>query len=258
MLSNSSKTHEAFFGSAANEVTGRINKKYYGFKEYFSLKQINKQLAEENARLQNQLLANFETPDTTIINVVDSLTKDTLNRSRKFTYLPAKVVGNSISAKANYIMLERGSKQGVQKDMSVVSPQGIVGVVTEVSENYAKVMSMLHSFTQVSAMHKNTKTSGVVFWDGTDPHYINMKSVSKGAAVKIGDTILTSTYSSTFPSNIMIGTVVQVKPDPAASFNNLKLKPATNFFNIQYVYVIQNSRFEEQNNLTNKKDTKAP
>ncbi|MBP9740563.1 MAG: rod shape-determining protein MreC, partial [Chitinophagaceae bacterium] len=69
MLSNSSKTHEAFFASAANEVTGGINKKYYGFKEYFSLKQINKQLAEENALLKNQLISNYDIPDTSVLVV---------------------------------------------------------------------------------------------------------------------------------------------------------------------------------------------
>jgi rod shape-determining protein MreC len=258
MLSNSSKTHEAFFATAANEVTGSINKKYYGFKEYFSLKQINKQLADENARLKNQLLINYDFSDTSTIFQVDSLQRDTLNRPRKYTYLPAKVVGNSVISKANYMMLERGSKQGVQRDMSVVSPQGIVGIVSDVSENYSKVMSVLHSFTQVSAMLQKSKSSGVVYWDGIDPHYISMKSVSKSANVKIGDTVITSTYSSTYPSGIMIGTVVEVKPDPAASFNTLKLKTATNFFNIQHVYLIKNYYYTEQNDLSNKKDTKIP
>ncbi len=258
MLSNSSKTHEAFFASAANEVTGGINKKYYGFKEYFSLKQINKQLAEENALLKNQLISNYDIPDTSVLVVTDSLIRDTLNRPRKYIYLPAKVVGNSVVSNANFLMLERGSKQGIQIDMAVVSPQGIVGVVREVSENYCKVMSLLHHNSGVSAMLQKSKSSGDIFWDGNDPHFVTMRKVSKSANVKIGDTVVTSTYSSNYPSGIMIGTVVEVKPDPAASFNNLKLKTATNFFNIQYVYVIKNTRYDEQTSLSNKKDAKQP
>lgn len=256
MLSGSSKTHQAFFASAANEVTGGINKKYYGFREYFSLKETNKQLADENARLRNLLKADFTAPDSTSIVQVDSLVKDSLNRYRKFTFLPAKVVGNTITSNTNYIMLERGSKQGVTKDMSVISPQGIVGVVVEVSDNYSKVMSLLHKFSKVSAMLQKGNTSGDVEWDGNDPHYITMRKVSKGAKVAIGDTVVTSTYSANFPSNIMVGTVVEIKPDPAASFYNLKLKTATNFFNLQYAYLVQNIRFAEQNELAKKKDTK--
>jgi rod shape-determining protein MreC len=256
MLSGSSKTHQAFFASTANEVTGSINKKYYGFREYFSLRETNKQLAIENAMLRNQLKANFDVPDTSSIVQIDSLVTDSLNRYRKFTFLPAKVVGNTVTSNTNYIMLERGSKQGVTKDMSVIAPQGIVGVVVEVSENYSKVMSLLHKFSKVSAMLKNGNTSGDVEWDGNDPHFVTMRKVSKGAKVAIGDTVLTSTYSANFPSNIMVGTVAEIKPDPAASFYNLKVKTATNFFNLQYVYLVQNIRFTEQNELAKKKDTK--
>jgi rod shape-determining protein MreC len=256
MLSGSSKTHQAFFASTANEVTGKINKKYYGFIEYFSLKETNKQLAEENARLKNLLRNDFQSPDSTTVTFIDTLIRDSLNRFRKYTYLPAKVVGNTVTSNTNYLMLERGSKQGVVKDMSVVSPQGIVGVVVEVSDNYCKVMSLLHRNSRVSAMLKKNNSSGDVEWDGSDPHFVTMKKVSKGGAVVVGDTVVTSSYSSNFPSNVMIGRVTEVKPDPASSFNNLKVKTSTNFFNIQYVYLVQNSRFEEQKQLTLKKDTK--
>jgi rod shape-determining protein MreB len=122
----------------------------------------------------------------------------------------------------------------------------------------SKVMSLLHHNSGVSAMLQKSKSSGDIFWDGNDPHFVTMRKVSKSANVKIGDTVVTSTYSSNYPSGIMIGTVVEVKPDPAASFNNLKLKTSTNFFNIQYVYVIKNTRHDEQTSLSNKKDAKQP
>lgn len=256
LLSGSSKTHEAFFASRVNEVTGKVNKQYYGFREYFSLKQTNKELADENARLKNLLKANFETPDTSLVIKIDTLTKDTLNRFRRFTYLPAKVVGNSINTKTNYLMLYRGSLQGVKKDMSVVSANGIVGRVIEVSENYCKVMSLLHQNSKVSAMVKKNNTSGDIEWDGNDPHFVTMQKVSKSANVVIGDTIVTSTYSAAYPANEMVGKVVEIKNDPAASFYILKIKTATNFFNIQFVNIIKNAGYEEQTTLIQKKDSK--
>lgn len=256
LLSNSSKTHEAFFSSAANEVTGRINKRYYTAKNYFGLREINQQLAAENAKLKNELSAFYKSTDSSVINYTDSTIKDTANRFRKYTYLPADVVSNSISSNANYIMLERGTLQGVTKDMSVVSPQGIVGIVVGVSDNYSKVMSLLHRNTKVSAMLKKDATSGDIEWDGVDAQFVSMKKVSKSAKVKIGDTVVTSTYSANYPSNLMVGTVVEIKPEQASSFYNIKVKTSVNFFNLQHVNIIKNARFAEQTQLMNTKDTK--
>lgn len=251
MLSKSSKTHQAFFASTANEVTGNINKRYTSVSEYFSLKKINKQLNDENAALRNLLKANFEIADSSILYRKDSLLKDTLNRFRKYTYLPAKVVGNTISSNANFIEIERGSLQGVEKGMSVVSPQGVVGIVVEVSDNYCRAMSLLHRNMRISAMLKKNNSMGDIAWNGANPHTVAMHNVSKAANVKIGDTVVTSSYSSNFPSHIMIGTVVKIQPDKTTSFNNLLVKTATDFFSIQYVYIIKNTFYNEQEKLKN-------
>lgn len=256
LLSKSSKTHEAFFSSAANEVTGKINKRYYGVKDYLALKENNKQLVEENVRLKNLLLSNFQINDTSKIAFIDSLVTDSLNRYRKFTYLPAKVVGNSVTSNANYIMLERGTLQGVTKDMSVVSPAGIIGVVTDVSDNFSKVMSLLHKNTRVSAMLLKNSMSGDVEWDGKNAQFVTMKKVSKTAEVKIGDTVVTSNYSANYPSKLMIGTVVEITPEEANSYNNLKVKTAVNFYSLQYAYIIKNTYWAEQQALQQKKDAK--
>ena len=251
MLSNSSKTHQAFFASAANEVTGSIDKRYSGFREYFSLKEINAQLAAENARLRNQLATNFVAPETGIIRYTDTLSRDTLGRSRKFTWLPARVVGNSYTLQTNYIMIERGSEQGVHKGMAVMGPSGIVGVVVETSSNYSKIMSLLHRNSKVSAMLKRDNNTGSIEWDGTDPGFLTLRNVTKGALVKKGDTVLTSLYSANFPSRLMIGTVAEISSESASNFYTLKVKTATNFFSLQYVYLIENARYTEQTQLEN-------
>ena len=246
MLSSASKTHQSFFASAANEVTGSINKRYSGFREYFTLKETNRQLAEENVRLRNQLSSNFIAPDTSQKQVADSLVKDSSGRYRKFTWLPARVVGNSYTLQANFIMIERGSNQGVTKGMAVMGPQGIVGVVVETNANFSKIMSLLHRNSKVSAMLKKDFTTGSLEWDGTDPGYLTLRNVTKGAKVSKGDTVLTSNYSANFPSKLMIGTVAEIASESASNFYTLKIKTATNFFNIQYVYLIKNVRYVEQ------------
>jgi len=138
LLNNSSKTHQVFFTSASNEITGRFDKQYNNWRYYFSLKETNDQLVTENARLRNLLPLNFQAMDTSKITLLDSTLRDSLGKMRKYTVFPAKVIGNTITLQANFLTLERGSLQGVKKGMAVISTAGIVGVVVAVSENNAR------------------------------------------------------------------------------------------------------------------------
>lgn len=252
-LSHYSKTHEAYFASTANEITGRINSKYNNFSGYFILKEVNRQLAEENARLRNELKSNFITIDSTKKLHTDSIQMDSLTKYRKYFYLPARVVNNSVGLQNNYVTLERGSNQGIKKGMSVIGPEGIVGMVTEVSNNYSLVMSLLHHNSKVSAMLKKDNSLGSIEWDGVDPSYLVLKNIPKSEKVIKGDTVLTSYYSANFPSNLMIGTVANISSDPASNFYTIKVKTATNFYTLQYVNVIDNKRSDEQLQLEQKK-----
>ena len=247
-LSKYSKTHEAFFSTEANEITGKINTQYNKLNRYFTLVEANKELALENARLRDSLKSNFIISDTSRILVTDTIIKDTLNRYRKYSYLPALVVANSVSQEFNFIMLERGIKQGIKKDMGVVGPLGIVGKVVSVSENYCMVMSLLNRSSSVSAMFKRGKEQYAtnITWDGKDANYLTMEKVSKAVDVKKGDTIVTSNYSPSFPSLLMIGTVADIKVDAVGNNYYLKIKASTNFNALQHVNVIANHFFAEQ------------
>lgn len=255
LLSSSSKTHETVFAGASNNITGYFNGHYSNLRNYFYLKETNAKLAAENTRLRNALRSNFISPDTSIISRIDTSFKDTLGQFRKFTYLPANVIGNSYALQNNYLMLERGSLQGIQKGMAVVGTSGIVGVVVETTDNISKVMSLLHRNSKVSAMLKKDNTAGSIEWDGADPSLLILRNISKSTKVVKGDTVLTSTYSANFPSHLMIGTVAAIIVDPATNYYTLKVKPTTNFFTIQKVDIIQNIRYKEQMQLENSTTT---
>lgn len=246
LLSRASKTHETFFSSTANELTGNIDKRYSNLREYFSLKEINRQLTEENARLKNRLAVTIQSPDSSIKQVSDTLVKDSIGHIRKFTYLPARVVGNTYTLQDNFLTLERGSAQGVRKGMAVTSPQGIVGVVVETSANFSRVMSLLHRNSKVSAMLKKDNNAGSIEWDGVNPSYLVLRNVTKSAKVAKGDTVVTSTYSANFPSHLLIGTVAGITAESSSNFYTITVKTATNFYAIQYVYLIDNVRYAEQ------------
>ncbi|MFN3665072.1 MAG: rod shape-determining protein MreC [Sediminibacterium sp.] len=251
LLTRSSKTHEAFFADATSELTGKLNKQYSTLRNYFSLAEANRQLAEENTRLRNLLQSNVIAPDSSKINYTDTTHRDSSGRYRKFTWLPARVIGNTVTLQTNFLTLERGSNQGVKKGMAVIGPEGIVGVVVDVSPNTSKVMSLLHRNSKVSAMLKKDNNAGSIEWDGSDPSILTLRNVSKSAKVVKGDTVVTSTYSANFPSHLMVGTVADIVKDPSSNFYTLKIKTATNFFNIQYVYLVENTRYAEQVQLEN-------
>lgn len=251
LLTRSSKTHEAFFSDATSELTGKVNKRYSNLRNYFSLAETNRQLVEENNRLKNMLASNIIAPDSSIIRYTDTTFRDSTGRYRKFTWLPAKVIGNTVTLQTNFLTLERGSNQGVKKGMAVIGQQGIVGVVIETSPNISKVMSLLHRNSRVSAMLKKDNNAGSIEWDGSNPSILILRNVSKSAKVIKGDTVVTSTYSANFPSHLMVGTVASIVEDPSSNFYTLKIKTATNFFSIQYVYLVENVRFAEQVQLEN-------
>lgn len=251
LLSNASKTHESFLASYSNEITGRINKKYSGFTEYFSLKEINQQLTLENSQLRQQLAMNFVSQDSSKINKIDTLVKDSLGKNRKYIYLPAKVVGNTYTLQTNFITIERGRLQGVKKGMAAVGPNGIVGVVTEVGDHFSKIMSLIHRNSKVSAMLKKDNNAGSIEWDGADPSFLILRNVSKSAKILKGDTVVTSTYSANFPSQLLVGTVAEIVTESSSNFNSLKIKTATNFYSLQFVYLIENLRYTEQVQLEN-------
>jgi len=249
MLKRYSETHEAFFDSAANEITGRINQQYSGFSSYFTLKEINRQLAEQNLALLNQQKADFQATGSQHKVVLDSSFRDSTHRTRRFLMSLAQVVGNSVVEQNNYVTLDKGSAQGVKKGMSVVGPEGIVGVIINVSENYSIAMSLLNRSSRISAMLKKDKSVGSIEWDGNRTSYLTLKAIPKSAKVARGDSVLTSMYSTNFPPGMMIGTIDAVNFDPSTNFFVLRVKTATNFFTLQYVYLVENFRYDEQVNL---------
>ena len=243
------KFHEAAFMGVANEITGRVSERYSNVEYYFHLKKENESLAKQNEMLLNQLRADFHPPDTASLLVKDSVAYDTLGHFRRFLYREATVVNNSASLQNNYITIHRGENQGVKKDMGVISSDGLVGTVVNVSENFAVVMSLLHRQTSVSAKMKNTGEVGKVQWEGNSPLFVTLTNVPKSVQVKRGDSVVTSGYSLRFPEGVMVGTVDAIMDDKASNFYTMRLKTSANFFNLGHVYVIENLQKDEQKKL---------
>jgi rod shape-determining protein MreC len=243
------KYHEAAFMNVAGDFTGSINQRYSKVENYFRLKKINEQLVMENVRLNQMLRENYEQVGGNEKIVLDTVLTDTLREIRKYTWLGATVVGSTVNTQVNFITIHRGQLEGIHPNMGVVSPQGIVGTVVNVSDNYASVMTLLHRQYKVVVKLKNGGERGTVEWDGISPMFVTLKDIPKSAKLKPGDSVVTSPTSSLFPGNLMVGTIAEIVEDKSSNFYTLKIRPATNFFNIEYVYVIANTQIVEQKRL---------
>ena len=238
--------HEAAFLGVASEITGRVNQRYNNVEYYFRLKKTNEALVEENVHLRSLLKESYQWPDSTTRDVTDSIRIDSLLSYQRFRFYPAKVIGAFVITQTNYLTIHRGAAQGIRKDMGVISAQGIVGRVVNVSRNYSTIMSVLSRQFKVKAKLKKTGENGTIEWDGVSPSYILMKDIPNSAKLTKGDTVLTSELSSIYPPNIMVGTVYEFFKEQSSNFFTIKLKTATNFYNVQYVNVIEDLQKEER------------
>lgn len=237
----------------ANEFTGSFYKQYNKIEYYFHLKQTNDSLVKANERLMNALTQNFEIPDTTQKLFSDTVRLDTIEQYRKFVYMPAKVIGNSVNLPNNYLQLSRGALQGITKDLGVIDANNaIVGTVIDVSDNYAVVMSLLHMQSSISARLKKTGEEGTVIWDGSTPNTLSLKGIAKSVRLKVGDSVVTSGFTDRFPYGLLLGTIQEVRLETKTNMYALKLKTGANFYNLQFVNVINNLKKEEPKALLEK------
>ena len=234
----------------ANEVTGKIYKQYNSVEYYFQLKRTNDSLVKANERLYNKLKQDFEIPDTINKFSIDTIRIDSTEKYRKYQYMQAKVIGNSVSLPNNYIQLNRGVLQGAQKDLGVIDiNNAVVGTVIDISNNYAVVMSLLHVQSNTSAKLKKTGEVGNVIWDGKKTNIVTLKDIGKSVKVNKGDSVITSGFSDKFPYGLLIGIIEGITEDKSTNSYALTVKTAANFYNLQFVYIINNLKKEEPKEL---------
>jgi len=253
MLFTYNRYHHTVYSVIANEFTGKISKQYNNVEYYFQLKRTNDSLVKANENLYNRLKQDFEIPDTLNKIAIDTMTVDSLQKRRKYLYMQAKVIRNSISQPNNYIELHRGSLQGVLPDMGVIDVNNaVIGTVMDVSENYAVVMSLLHEQSNLSARLKKSGETGTIVWNGKAPDILILKDISKSVKLSRGDTVITSGFSDKFPAGLLIGFVKDIINDKTASTYTIRVRTAADFGNIQYSYIIENLQKEEPAQLLKK------
>jgi rod shape-determining protein MreC len=243
IVENNQYQSTKFFNSS-NRLAANLIRFSQGVREYFSLQQINAELAEENALLRSRLEQKVQTIEA--LQVKQPLDSSLINR---FDYISAKVINNSTQSFKNYITVNKGRLDGVAPGMAAISAHGAVGKVKSVSDHYAVLISLLNTDEQLSSTIKRTGYFGTVQWGGTDPRLADLHYIPRHVDPQVGDTIVTSGYNAVFPENILVGTIASVNLSKEAPFYEIKVQLAQDFARLAFVEIIRSHLKGEQDSL---------
>jgi rod shape-determining protein MreC len=222
--------------SSTGVITGRLNEYYENFTGFFELKRSNDALSAENARLRSLLKLNTRAIPDSLILQESGLT---------IRYISGRVISNSVQFRNNYFMIDKGYRAGIKKDMGVVTMDGVVGIIIDVTENYSSGISILHKDSRISGRIKKNDQLVNISWDGVNYRLGDISHIPTFVNLVPGDTILTSGNSQIFPEGLMIGTVEYVEDEMENLFKKGKIRFTIDYNKLTYVYVIENSSREE-------------
>lgn len=233
------------FFSSANIVVGKVYEWDSAVRAFFSLTKANEQLSTRNLYLEQAVdrLSKAVTQQRKDSSFVESVQLQVL---KDYKLIPAKVISNSVNKADNLITLDKGSTDGVRKDMGVACGTGIVGVVYMVSEHYSVVIPVLNTKSNISVAIRKRGYYGHLNWTGGASDKAYVTDIPRHAHFRIGDVIVTSGYSSIFPPGIIVGQVLHVfNSDDGLSYR-VQVRLSTDFGNLRDVSVIDNSAMAER------------
>lgn len=255
--------HQSKALSAVQEFTGSYYNITSEVRNYFQLRQINDSLKKANTRLLNRLAKKAAIQQPHEGSKRDSLNSSLPNRDTVFSntsvndsiqqyhYLGAKVIFNSVSKRNNYLTLNRGTNDGLVAPMGLTTTKGVVGIIKNVSDNYAVGISILHSDFSLSCEIKENNQIGALNWNGKDPRIVQLEDLPTHVTIKEGQQVVTSPYSRLFPQGLPVGRVIEYSKGPNANFYDIQVRLYESLRSLQHVYAIKNRYLEEQVELEN-------
>jgi len=236
LLSNHNLYQHSILVNLNREIAGRLYNRIEGGREYLNLKKSNDVLVRENAVLRNKLEQN---------KIADSTAyKDEIDRSRYF-YTYANIVHSTHFKQYNYLTIDRGSKQGISTNMSVINNEGIVGIVLESSRNFSTIIPIINKDFRLSVKIKQNNFVGILQWDGRNYREALLNEIPYHAEIHIGDSVVTSGYSAIFPEGLFVGTIKDFSLQQG-NFYNILVELGVDYQSLFQVYVIKNFYQEEQ------------
>lgn len=231
--------------SSANAVTGKLYEWDANVETFFSLTKVNQELTQRNAYLEQEVQ---KLSDSLVSVTKDSSIyhRDQFALLRNYRLIPAKVVANSVDKSGNLMTIDKGSADGIHKDMGVISGTGVVGIVYLVAEHYAIVIPVLNTKSNISCMIQNRGYFGYLRWKGGVSDLAYLEEVPRHAHFKLGDYVVTSGYSAVFPPGVRVGRILHVFNSADGLSYRVQLRLSTDFARLRDVCVIDDAAMKER------------
>ncbi len=247
-ITNNNYQRATFFDSG-NFLSGTLFEKFSSVTQIFEFKQVNLKMAEENIVLRSALhemllksnRGNYRTSDSIYL---PQIAKDSSQKA-VYKFTTARVINNSINQQHNFITLNKGRRDGIKPDMGVIANGQVVGLVTNVSENFSTVISLLNSKWKISAKVKRNDYFGSLSWDGKDYRRVQLNEMPYHVPIQNGDTVVTTGYSSSFPEGLMIGTISEFTIGSGSNFYKIEVLLGADFKNLVIVGLVENKQLNE-------------
>jgi rod shape-determining protein MreC len=221
--------------------------------EFFKLRAANDNLSEENTALKNQII-NLQNKLTTLKKEPVDSVHFRIPPEMEYQFIAAKVINCSTNKLLNYITLNKGDIDGIKPDMGVISDEGVVGIVKTVSKRFSVVIPILNRKLEISCKFKRSNYSGGLLWGGEDYRYANLEDIARHVELALGDTLVTSGFTSNFPEGIPVGDIEDFKIKESDAYYKIKVKLAVNFRTLSHVKVINYLNYQEQKDLEKKSE----
>ena len=231
--------------SSANAVTGKLYEWDANVETFFSLTKVNQELTQRNAYLEQEVQ---KLSDSLVSVTKDSSIyhRDQFALLRNYRLIPAKVVANSVDKPGNLMTIDKGSADGIHKNMGVISGMGVVGIVYLVAEHYAIVIPVLNTKSNISCMIQNRGYFGYLRWKGGVSDLAYLEEVPRHAHFKLGDYVVTSGYSAVFPPGVRVGRILHVFNSADGLSYRVQLRLSTDFARLRDVCVIDDAAMKER------------
>lgn len=227
-------------------INSRVKETVDFFLNFSEVKLENEQLKQKNAELANELIE-YESLKDEVERLREAL--NFTESKNNYKYVGVNIIGYSGNSLSDGYIIDKGSNDGIDKNMVVVSSKGLVGKVTKVASNFAIVQSILNENIAVAVMDQQTRDATGVLQGLSDKKDTNMTVVYNlpiDSDVKEGDIIITSGLGKIYPKEIPVGTVVSVQEDNVKVMKSAVVEPFVNFNKLEELFVvIPNSNIDE-------------
>jgi rod shape-determining protein MreC len=204
------------------------------WRHYFALRntdQENETLRRENDRLKLQL-DQLQSKAAEADRLATLLNFRRLNRD--VPMLGARVIGASADAGSQTVFVDRGEQDGIRRNMAVITPDGVVGKVSEAFSSSAQVLLLTDKDSGLGAILADSRIQRPV--GGTGEPMLQLKYVTNDDAVNVGERVVTSGMDRIFPKDLPVGTIAEVKP--GNPFRQIRVRPAANLERLEEVLVL--------------------